>query len=79
MTIDFSLTKEQHDLRDAARDFAQTTLAPLVHDADAAPDPHEAVAKTKPEALPAPRRSRARPGRTVAVLVRYSNSNASVM
>lgn len=75
MTIDFSLTKEQHELRDAARDFAQTTLGPLVHDADAAPDPHEAFAKT----LPAPRRSRARPGRTVAVLVRYSNSNAPVI
>src|SRR6201998_979824 len=48
MTIDFTLTKEQHELRDAARDFAQTILAPLVRDADAARDPHEAFAKTKP-------------------------------
>jgi len=48
MTIDFRLTKEQQDLRDAARDFAQSVLAPLVRDADRAPDPHEAFAKTKP-------------------------------
>src|ERR1700751_71904 len=48
MTIHFTLTKEQNELRDAARDFAQTILAPLVRDADAARDPHEAFAKTKP-------------------------------
>jgi hypothetical protein len=29
MAIDFRLTKEQQDLREAARDFAQNVLAPL--------------------------------------------------
>jgi alkylation response protein AidB-like acyl-CoA dehydrogenase len=48
MPIDFRLTKEQEDLRDAARDFAQNVLAPLVRDADASPDPHNAFTKTKP-------------------------------
>src|SRR5262245_17183116 len=48
MSIDFRLTKEQQDLRDAAQDFAQNVLAPLVPDADRAADPHEAFAKTKP-------------------------------
>src|ERR1700748_2117121 len=48
MAIDFTLTKEQQELRDAARDFAQNVLAPLVPDADAARDPQEAFAKTKP-------------------------------
>ena len=48
MPIDFRLTKEQEDLRDAARDFAQDVLAPLVRDADASPDPQDAFAKTKP-------------------------------
>ena len=46
--IDFRLTKEQQELREAARDFAQNVLAPLVPDADATRDPHEAFAKTKP-------------------------------
>ena len=32
MAIDFRLTKEQQDLREAARDFAQNILAPLVPD-----------------------------------------------
>ena len=48
MSIDFRLSKEQEDLRDAARDFAQNVLAPLVRDADASPDPQDAFAKTKP-------------------------------
>src|SRR5260221_11282115 len=48
MAIDFRLTKEQQDLRETARDFAQNVLAPLVPDADATRDPHEAFAKTKP-------------------------------
>jgi len=48
MAIDFRLTKEQQELREAARDFAQNVLAPLVPDADATRDPHEAFAKTKP-------------------------------
>ena len=48
MAIDFTLTKQQQDLRDAARDFAESVLAPIVRDADGSPDPHEAFAKTKP-------------------------------
>ena len=48
MPIDFRLTNEQEVLRDAARDFAQNVLAPLVRDADALADPQEAFAKTKP-------------------------------
>ena len=35
MAIDFRLTTEQQELREAARDFAQNVLAPLVPDADA--------------------------------------------
>ena len=48
MAIDFRLTTEQQNLRETARDFAHNVLAPLVPDADAARDPHEAFAKTKP-------------------------------
>src|SRR2546427_6716019 len=48
MAIDFRLTNPQQELREAARSFAQDILAPLVRDADATPDPHEAFAKTKP-------------------------------
>jgi nitroalkane oxidase len=48
MTIDFTLTKQQQDLRDAGRDFAQNVLAPLVRAADRTPDPQEAFTKTKP-------------------------------
>jgi alkylation response protein AidB-like acyl-CoA dehydrogenase len=48
MAIDFTLSKQQEELRDNARDFAQSVLAPLVRDADATPDPHEAFVKTKP-------------------------------
>ena len=48
MAIDFRLTKPQEELREAARSFAQDILAPLVRDADATSDPHQAFAKTKP-------------------------------
>ena len=48
MAIVFRLTIEQQDLREAARGFAQNVLAPLVPDADATRDPHEAFAKTTP-------------------------------
>ena len=56
MSIDFTLTKQQQELREAARDFAQSVLAPLVPDADATPDPHQAFAKTKPAYVEAYRR-----------------------
>ena len=48
MPIDFRLTKEQEELRENARDFALKVLAPIVRDADATSDPHEAFLKTKP-------------------------------
>jgi nitroalkane oxidase len=56
MPIDFRLTDQQEELRDGARSFAQGFLAPLVKDADASPDPHEAFAKTKPAYVEAYRR-----------------------
>jgi hypothetical protein len=46
MSIDFTLTKPQLELRDAAREFVQNVLAPLVPDADATPGPHEAFDQT---------------------------------
>lgn len=51
MAIDFRLTTEQQNLRETARDFAQSLFAPLVPDADATRSPHEAFAKIKPVSL----------------------------
>jgi acyl-CoA dehydrogenase len=48
MTIDFSLSKEQKDLRTSARTFAENVLAPIVREADAEPDPLRAFQLTKP-------------------------------
>ena len=56
MPIDFRLTKEQEELRENARDFARKALAPIVRDADATPDPHEAFLRTKPAYVEAYRR-----------------------
>ena len=56
MAIDFTLSPEQRVLREEARDFAQNVLAPLVREADATPDPHEAFAKTKPAYIEAYKR-----------------------
>ncbi len=48
MAIDFTLSKEQHELQLNARAFAQRVLAPIVREADAEPDPLRAFQLTKP-------------------------------
>src|SRR4051795_8412886 len=48
MAIDFTLTPEQKVLQEAARDFAQNVLLPVVREADEEPDPLRAFNLTKP-------------------------------
>ncbi len=48
MAIDFTLTPEQKALQQAAREFAQDVLKPLVAKADAEPDPQKGFQAVKP-------------------------------
>src|SRR3712207_7922808 len=48
MAIDFTLTPEQKVLQEAARDFAENVLRPVVREADEEPDPLRAFNLTKP-------------------------------
>jgi hypothetical protein len=48
MTIDFTLTPQQRVLQEAARDFAENVLRPVVRAADEEPDPLRAFNLTKP-------------------------------
>src|SRR5919199_2471201 len=48
MAIDFTLTPQQKVLQEAARDFAQNVLRPVVRVADEEPDPLRAFNLTKP-------------------------------
>ena len=48
MAIDFTLTKDQRDLQQTAREFAEDVLAPVVREADAEPDPLAGSRLTKP-------------------------------
>ena len=47
MAIDFTMSAEQRQIQEMARDFAFNTLAPYIPDADRDPDPVQAHAKTK--------------------------------
>ncbi|MFJ6539894.1 acyl-CoA dehydrogenase family protein [Streptomyces sp. NPDC091385] len=48
MAVGFTLTPEQHGLKDYARAFAQEHLAPLVDQVRTTPDPHEAALLVRP-------------------------------
>src|SRR4051812_49831097 len=48
MAIDFTLTPEQKVLQEAARDFAENVLRPVVREADEEPDPLRAFNLTRP-------------------------------
>jgi nitroalkane oxidase len=56
MAIDFTLTKDQQDLQQTAREFAQDVLAPVVREADAEPDPLAGFNLTKPAYVEAVKR-----------------------
>jgi len=56
MAIDFTLTKDQQDLQQTAREFAQDVLAPVVRAADAEPDPLVGFNLTKPAYMEAVKR-----------------------
>src|SRR6478752_1472844 len=56
MAIDFTLTKDQQDLQQTAREFAQDVLAPVVRAADAEPDPLAGFNLTKPAYVEAVKR-----------------------
>ncbi len=48
MAIDFTLTPEQKEIQESARDFAQNVLRPEIRDADEEPDPLRGFNLTKP-------------------------------
>ncbi|CAM2976029.1 acyl-CoA dehydrogenase family protein [Skermania piniformis] len=48
MSIEFTLTEAQAELRDTARVFAATHLAPLVEQVRTTPDPYQAALLTRP-------------------------------
>ena len=56
MAIDFTLTKDQQDLQQTAREFAQDVLAPVVREADAEPEPLAGFNLTKPAYMEAVKR-----------------------
>jgi nitroalkane oxidase len=59
MAIDFTLTPEQKQIQLAARDFAQTVLAPLAQSVDEEPDPLRAFQMMKPAYVQASKRGMA--------------------